>query len=565
MPLVRRRNARRSPANTVIKQPYGQQYPQRLLASPHMTIRKRILLNSALALGAFLAAVYFASRFALLRGFSRLESNYAYESVRRVQNHMQNEQTELATTARDYAQWDRTYLMSERNRDFVSSELTDDTFNIIGVNLFVLLDSRGQVVLSREVGNWPVGKTSVAAIAAAYDSTPARTQNLPLNGLLEINGRIFLLAYQPVLNSRGRGRPHGTLVMGRGLSETLISAMAHSMGLPLWLEPADNAPSATSRQTLWSDGTNAVSLESDSTMLTYVPLKDLSGATRRLLVARIPSDLHSEGQKVMWYLLLLLMLAGLVHSAVLLFVLERSLLSRLASLNRKIKQVTVSGDLSLRLDADGSDELSALAGTMNAMLTAIQSAKSELLQAQESLRFHAEHDYLTGVLNRRAIRDVLRRELARCRRESQTFGVMVADVDHFKRINDRYGHGGGDAALVTIVQRISSVLRPYDLIGRYGGEEFLVIAPGCDLELTHKLAERIRSAINSDLVDLGHDSITVTISLGITLGTADSDPEFLVTVADSAMYQAKRNGRNRVEIGLESPNQALEPSLPDRD
>jgi GGDEF domain-containing protein len=98
------------------------------------------------------------------------------------------------------------------------------------------------------------------------------------------------------------------------------------------------------------------------------------------------------------------------------------------------------------------------------------------MQAQESLRFHAEHDSLTGVLNRRAIRDVLRKELARCRRENQTLGVIVADVDHFKTINDHYGHGAGDAALVAVVHRISATLRPYDVIGRYGGEEFLIIA-----------------------------------------------------------------------------------------
>jgi diguanylate cyclase (GGDEF)-like protein len=157
------------------------------------------------------------------------------------------------------------------------------------------------------------------------------------------------------------------------------------------------------------------------------------------------------------------------------------------------------------------------------------------------------------VLNRRAIRDVLRRELARCRRENQSLGVMLADVDHFKRINDRYGHGAGDAALLTVVQRISSTLRPYDLIGRYGGEEFLVIAPGCDLGLTQRLAERIRAAVNDEGVELGNDNITLTVSVGITLGTADSDPEFLVAVADSAMYQAKRNGRNRVEVSLELP------------
>jgi diguanylate cyclase (GGDEF)-like protein len=520
----------------------------------NMTIRKRILLYSALALGAFLAAVYFVSRFALLNGFSRLERNYASGNVRRIQNHLENEQTQLSTVARDYAQWDRTYqFMSRHNRSYVRTELTDDTFNIIHINLFLLLDPSGRPILSKEAGNWPIGKKNLSAIAAAYGSSPAHARNSSLNGLLEINGRLFLLAYEPILNSHGDGAPRGTLVMGRGLSESLLSALAHSMSLPLWLEPADNAPLANNRQTLWTDGTNSVSFESDSTMLAYIPMTDLSGARKRLLVARIPSDLLSEGQKVTRYLLFLLMLAGAVHSGVLMIVLEGSLLSRVESLNRKINQVTVSGDLSLRLDSHGKDELSALAGTVNAMLTAIQKAKFELLQAQESLRFHAEHDSLTGVLNRRAIRDVLRRELARCRRENQSLGVMLADVDHFKRINDRYGHGAGDAALLTVVQRISSTLRPYDLIGRYGGEEFLVIAPGCDLELTQKLAERIRDAVSDEGVELGNENVTLTVSVGITLGTADSDPEFLVAVADSAMYQAKRNGRNRVEISLELP------------
>ena len=528
----------------------------------NMTIRKRILLYSALALGAFLAVVYFVSRFALLNGFSRLERNYAYGSVRRIQNHLENEQTQLATVARDYAQWDRTYeFMSRRCRSYVRTELTDDTFNIIHINLFLLLDRSGRIILSKEVGNWPVGKGNLSAIAAAYVSSPAQAHKAPLSGLLEINGRLFMLAYEPILTSRGDGTPRGTLVMGKGLSESLLSTMGHSMSLPLWLEPIDNAP-LPNRQTLWSDGSSLVSPESDSTMLAYLQLKDLSNTPKRLLVARIPSDLFTEGQKVTRYLLLLLMLAGAVHSAVLLIVLEESLLSRVESLNHKIKQVTVSGDLSLRLDSHGKDELSALASTVNAMLTAIQKAKFELLQAQESLRFHAEHDSLTGVLNRRAIRDVLRRELARCRRENQSLGVMLADVDHFKRINDRYGHGAGDAALLTVVQRISSMLRPYDLIGRYGGEEFLVIAPGCDLALTQKLAERIRDAVSGEGVDLGNDNVTLTVSVGLTLGTADSDPEFLVAVADAAMYQAKRNGRNRVEISMELPSEETwEPSF----
>jgi diguanylate cyclase (GGDEF)-like protein len=131
--------------------------------------------------------------------------------------------------------------------------------------------------------------------------------------------------------------------------------------------------------------------------------------------------------------------------------------------------------------------------------------------------------------------------------------VVLADVDHFKKINDHYGHAAGDAVLVGIVQRITSVLRTYDALGRYGGEEFLIIAPNCDLAMAQKLAERIRSAITDEAMDIGDNATLVTLSMGVTLGTADSDPEFLVAQADTAMYNAKRNGRNRVEIGLDLP------------
>ena len=524
-----------------------------------MTIRKKILLYSALALGAFLAAVYLLSRFALLNGFARLESNYAHENVRRVRNELQGTEIQLSIMARDYAQWDRTYnFMQSRDPEYVRTELTEGTFNIIHIDVFLLLDNSGKIVLHKNVRNCRLRPRSLETIASAYALSSRPGQNSPVNGLLELDGRILLLAYQPILTSRGDGAQRGTLVMGRVLDETAVSGVSRSVGLPLWLEPPANAPEASRQTILWSDGTSSVSSESDSTMLAYVPLKDIYGVTRRLLVARIPSELGSEASEMMRYLLLLLLLAGLVHTMVLLFLLEENLLARVASVNNRIKQVTASGDLSLRLEAEGSDELSALAGAVNAMLSAIQKAKFELLQAQESLRFHAEHDSLTGVLNRRAIRDVLRRELARCRRERQTLGVIVADVDHFKRINDRYGHGAGDAALVAVVQGISGVLRPYDVIGRYGGEEFLIIAPSCDFELTQKLAERIRAAVESEVVDLGDGRITITASLGATLGTSESDPEFLVDVADAAMYQAKRNGRNRVETRMELPEAETE-------
>jgi diguanylate cyclase (GGDEF)-like protein len=330
------------------------------------------------------------------------------------------------------------------------------------------------------------------------------------------------------------------------------------MGNPVWLEPADSVANNLPGL-LWRDGTNLARSESDATSLNYVAVRDLTGNTRRLLVERTPRSLYLEGKIEISYLWSLLMLAGAVFCGALFFFVDEVLVTRIASLSSDITKVTVSGDLALRLNAEGRDELSDLARAVNTMLTAIQKAKAELLQAQESLRFHAEHDALTGVLNRRAIRDVLRKELARCRRDKNTLGVILADLDHFKKINDHHGHAAGDTVLVTAVQRISSMLRSYDSLGRYGGEEFLLIAPGCDLALAQKLAERIRSAISDEAIDLGDNAANVSVSLGVTLGTADSDPEFLVALADAALYRAKHNGRNRVEVGLELPEEeALE-------
>jgi diguanylate cyclase (GGDEF)-like protein len=519
-----------------------------------MTIRKKILLFSALALGAFLATVYLLSRFALLKAFARLESDSARETISHMQSGLRNEQAHLEILGVDYGQWDRTYdFMQNRNPAYVRTELTPESLKGIQINFVVLFDRAGKAVVNQSSGALMVDDEDIRNIEDVQKRAEAGgLKDAPLNGILELKGRLVMLSYRPILNTQGLGGSRGTLVMGRELDESVTYSLSRWMGYPVWLEPSDSVPSNLPG-TLWTDGANLARAEGDSTSLNYVAVRDLTGKTRRLLVERTPRSLFLEGKIEIRYLWSLLMLAGAVFCGALFFFVDEVLVTRVASLSNDIAKVTVSGDLALRLNAGGRDELSDLARAVNSMLTAIQKAKAELLHAQESLRFHAEHDALTGVFNRRAIRDVLRKELARCRRDKNTLGIILADLDHFKKINDHHGHAGGDTVLVTAVQRITSMLRSYDSLGRYGGEEFLLIAPGCDLALAQKLAERIRSAIGDEPIDLGEDAARVSVSLGVTLGTADSDPEFLVALADTALYRAKRNGRNRIEIGLELP------------
>jgi two-component system, cell cycle response regulator len=172
-----------------------------------------------------------------------------------------------------------------------------------------------------------------------------------------------------------------------------------------------------------------------------------------------------------------------------------------------------------------------------------------IIALHQKLHIQATHDHLTGVWNRAAIMNHLRGEVERARRHSTPIGVIITDLDHFKRINDTYGHPAGDAVLQEAARRMQLALRPYDRLGRYGGEEFLIIASGCELSQTVALAERIRSFMSADPVTSHAGEIPVTASLGVAVGSdqVGKDRGALIAAADEALYRAKKAGRNRVE------------------
>ncbi|HXX44613.1 MAG TPA: diguanylate cyclase [Candidatus Acidoferrales bacterium] len=194
--------------------------------------------------------------------------------------------------------------------------------------------------------------------------------------------------------------------------------------------------------------------------------------------------------------------------------------------------------------------------------------QSSLIDAREALRFQATHDPLTGIWNHGEVVDAIQRESARQTRERGSFGIILLDLDHFKRVNDTYGHLAGDAVLRETARRIVHSVRPYDTVGRYGGEEFLIVAPTCDFESVMALAERIRHAIGSTPLRSDAGPIHITASCGVCLGGFDkpSESHHLVQKADEALYRAKRNGRNRSELAdaSELPQTNLPPRFRER-
>ncbi|HET6344306.1 MAG TPA: diguanylate cyclase [Myxococcota bacterium] len=172
--------------------------------------------------------------------------------------------------------------------------------------------------------------------------------------------------------------------------------------------------------------------------------------------------------------------------------------------------------------------------------------QANLIAARDLLREEAMRDPLTGLLNRRGIDDVLARDCARASRERTPLAVLMVDLDHFKAINDTHGHEAGDQVLRELAGRLRRIIRPYDEVARVGGEEFVIVAPGCNVEGARAVAERVRRCVSATPVLLHSGvSIEVTCSIGVGMNQTIA-PDVVVQAADVALYKAKTSGRNCV-------------------
>ncbi len=183
--------------------------------------------------------------------------------------------------------------------------------------------------------------------------------------------------------------------------------------------------------------------------------------------------------------------------------------------------------------------------------------ENRLVEARESMRFQATHDVLTSLWNRGVIVELTAREVKRSRREHSCVAVMLCDLDHFKSVNDRFGHAAGDRVLREVARRLHGSVRSYDMVGRYGGEEFLVVLNRCNAASALSRAENLCETIAAHPVSCGSEALRVTISIGVAISTdfLDNDLEEILQYADVAMYKAKAAGRNCVRMA--NPREAI--------
>jgi diguanylate cyclase len=188
-------------------------------------------------------------------------------------------------------------------------------------------------------------------------------------------------------------------------------------------------------------------------------------------------------------------------------------------------------------------------GELTAMRQRVEESEREISRLQNELAHASEmvrHDPLTGALNRKGMDEAVDREIARVRRHGGPMSVAMLDIDNFKMLNDRLGHDAGDAALVHLTKVVHDTIRPQDTLARYGGEEFVILLPNTGLDDGSNVMVRVQRELTRKFFFYNHEKVLITFSCGVAELMAEEPPEEAIKRADSAMYLAKRMGKNRV-------------------
>lgn len=473
--------------------------------------------------------------------FARIEAELLIKDLERIEAAVHREAEQLGVTAEDYASWeDMRTLVEQDSGAELPRALNRNILKTLGLDAIFVFDAVGHVKQSlldpsttsdttREftptgfAGQFPV-IASVRTQSAGDSASSAR------RGLVRFsNGKLVFAAAAPILPPGGNGRALGTVVMLRELDTAMAQQLGDQVRLPLQFTAADPSGPANAAK-------DAPTHVENGHVEAVAWLRDPFGKPiARYSVERTASILGKGEETLTVGAIGSLFMLSLVL-AVLLLLLQISVVRPLRHLTRSIENVRRTGDLSLRIGMSRADEIGLLAYNFDRLL-AILADRTNVLEEL------ATTDGLTRLANRRTIMEYLTQQIERSNAESDSISVLLLDVDHFKRINDTAGHAVGDRVLRQVADTLKRTMGKDERAGRYGGEEFLVVLPHLKRGEAVMAAERIREAIQASPIH-GIDW-PVTVSVGVATWTGHTSHGLLAT-ADLNLYRAKENGRNRV-------------------
>ncbi len=387
-----------------------------------MQLRKKTLLIVGAALICLILVLYATASTILLHDFHNLEAQYVRQDVARALDALDDDLSNLDTSAQDYAEWDDTYsFVNTRSQDFVKSNFVDSTFVYLRLNLLVVLDSKGETVFSKGFDLKSKTQTPIPEslkqhlTAALLDSGTDSGGVLPAKtGVLTLPEATLLVSSKPILSSNAIGPPRGTLIVGRYFDNTeveLISRLTHlsvDFRLPslhfqvestsnYWPSAKTIANSKQELENLKIRISNLKSVEilveplSKSLVAGYALIRDIRGKPGLMLRVEVDRVIYSQGQATLELFTLSILAVGLIFSAIALLLLEKLVLARLQDLSTSVSSITSNGDSALRVHVSGADELSSLAETINQMLEALGNSQVERNESEDRYRLMADN------------------------------------------------------------------------------------------------------------------------------------------------------------------------------
>ena len=361
-----------------------------------MTLRKKTLLIIAGTFYGVIILLFFLSRNILLESFVRLEEQSTHQNVERVLSALSNELSYLESTTWDWAAWDDTYeFIEDANDEYIQSNLTEGTFIQMRLNLMMFIHSSGRTVFGRafdfnneeEIPVPPSLQKHLSTDDLLLTHTDTESS---ITGIILLHESPMLVASCPILTSEDEGPIRGTLIMGRYLDATEIEWLAESTYLSLTLHQFTDSPIPPDFQavisSLLEETLILVRPLNEQSIAGYTLIRDIYGKPGLVLRVDMPRDIYEQGQASIFYLMLSIVGVGLVFGLATILLLERQVLSRLSYLNKKVRSIGTSGDISSRVSMHGADELSDLGATINGMLAALQQSESELRESEERHR-----------------------------------------------------------------------------------------------------------------------------------------------------------------------------------
>jgi PAS domain S-box-containing protein len=371
--------------------------PLRFLSS----LRGKTLLIILAAMLGLVGGLYTLSRVVLLRGFNHLEEDFARQNLGRASSAIANELDTLERTTSEYASWDQTFeYLHGRNPSYVKTEFPVPTFQQLKVNFVVILDNSGRKIFSKGFSLVTLERTPVPPdldqhLRPGSPLLAHTSESSKLSGILMLSSGPVFIDSHPVLTSESQGPIAGTLIMGRSLDPDEVVRLSSMTHMPLEVQRLDAAPlpsdfskAAASLSKQRPTMTQPYDLEA---VAAYEELFDIYGKPALVVRILLPRSIYQQGQASLLQFLLLLLAASLVFGAVTLYLLERTVLSRIANLTEHITEIGASGDLAARLTTSGSDEIGYLGESINGMLEDLERTQKERYEGEARLEVMIEN------------------------------------------------------------------------------------------------------------------------------------------------------------------------------